>query len=100
MLTADLEAHAQWHVKRFHPGFAVDATGLEARLVLRAHVDPSVISVVVLDRPGLAAGSDGLEVFSPERQDYAAAGSGGHSCATVFVGALLERMSGGPVGPD
>lgn len=37
---------------------------IEEVVLLRPHVDPSVISVVILDRPGACPGCAGLEMLA------------------------------------
>ena len=79
-----LDLHSQWHVKRYRPEtvspHAVSLPGASAlsptsdekpqHVLLPVHTDPSLISVVLHDAPGVADGAAGL-------QTLAAGGAGG-----------------------
>ena len=70
--------HSQWHVKRYRPEarseHAVSVAGtsaataaagrVDARVLLPVHTDPSLISVIIHDAPGVSRGARGLEVLS------------------------------------
>ena len=91
--------HAQWHVKRYRPEF-VASNGV----LLPVHTDPSLISVVAHDAPGVEEGARGLEYLDA----YASGGGAtekkgawaevpyhGHGVLTVFTGSVLDRITGG-----
>ena len=84
------------------------STKEEQNLLLPSHTDPSLLSVVVLDQPGIQPGAMGLEVFAWD----AAASVGcdkkrvwrelpchGHGVAIVFVGSVFGAISGGQLIP-
>ncbi len=104
---------SQWHMKRY---VVDDQRNLSSKLnedqqnreeiLLPAHNDPSLISVIILDRIGSNMGGMGLEVFHP----YAPrtnAGDGewreiphhGHDVAVIFVGSVLSYLTKGNVFP-
>ena len=94
-----LDDHAQWHVKRYRPE-CVASNGV----LLPVHTDPSLISVVAHDAPGVEKGARGLEYLDA----YASGGGAtekkgawaevpyhGHGVLTVFTGSVLDRITGG-----
>ena len=96
-----LRSHSQWHLKRYVPEAAPpDAVTSDGKhVLLPVHTDPSLISLVIHDRPGAAAGALGLECLAPKT----AAGAGGweevsahgHAVVTVLAGSVLDRITGG-----
>ncbi|KAL7460838.1 hypothetical protein ACHAXS_001278 [Conticribra weissflogii] len=118
---------SQWHMKRYiidtergndeqdekfesennnpgsHSGNGVD-------IFLPVHTDPSLISVVILDRPGVNSNAMGLEVFSatqPKRNQDEPTGNftwrelpvHGHDVAIIFVGSVLSYLTKGQIFP-
>ena len=100
--------NSQWHVKRYRPEArskhaiaianptAAAAGVVDKSVLLAVHTDPSLISVVMHDAPGVQPGAVGLEFL-----DGGGAGSWtevphhGHAVATVFTGSVLDRVTGG-----
>ena len=89
-----LQDHAQWHLKRYVPGEASPhAVTADGKLVLLpVHSDPSLISIVLHDAPGAAAGALGLE--------YMRGGGGweevrahGHAVATTLTLTLTLTLT-------
>lgn len=93
----DLRRHSQWHVKRFVGDRASPRRRMQdGRVVLLPmHTDPSIISLVLHDCEGVRPGAMGLEVWRQEDQAWLEAPWCGHGVATLFVGSVLERISGG-----
>lgn len=90
--------HAQWHVKRYRPECvsenAVAADG--AKVLLPVHTDPSLVSVVWHDAPGVLPGARGLEYLAEGgRGAWAEVPHHGHGVLTVFTGSVLDRITGG-----
>jgi isopenicillin N synthase-like dioxygenase len=79
----------------------------EAEILLPVHTDPSLISVVILDRAGTNEGGMGLEVFHPDSSarnvDSGGGGSWreishhGHEVAVIFVGSVLSYLTKGRI---
>ncbi|CAK0846442.1 unnamed protein product [Prorocentrum cordatum] len=94
----DLRRHSQWHIKCF-VGAAADSSHRRMQdgrvVLLPMHTDPSIISLVVHDREGMHPGAMGLEVWRSEDRAWLEAPWCGHGVATLFVGSVLERISGG-----
>ncbi|KAL7428611.1 hypothetical protein ACHAXH_003659 [Discostella pseudostelligera] len=123
---------SQWHMKRYvvdvqqsnlTPGsseFAVEgdqpnnnppvqSQNKEEYIFLPAHTDPSLISVVILDRAGANNGGMGLEVFHPTRgtQPNGGCSSGewreisqhGHDVTVIFVGSAFSYLTKGQLFP-
>ena len=67
---------------------------LEPPTLLPSHTDPSLISVVLLDRPGHQPGSQGLEYCTANGQ-WKETSHSGHDSAIVLVGGALSYMTGG-----
>jgi|AntAceMinimDraft_1070359.scaffolds.fasta_scaffold63973_2 hypothetical protein len=86
--------HSQWHVKRYRPDArsehagAAGADGVDKRVLLAVHTDPSLISVVLHDAPGAGAGAVGLEYLSGGR---AGAGAGQWMEVPLHGGELTRR---------
>ena len=87
---------SQWHVKRYVPDAAppqaVTADGKQ--VLLPVHSDPSLISVIVHDAPGVRPGALGLECLAP-RGEWSEVSAHGHGVVTVLVGAVLDKVTGG-----
>ena len=104
-----IESNSQWHVKRYRPErasvHAVAVAGVskaskshaeDKTVLLPVHTDPSLVSIVLHDAVGTNDGAAGLEFLSR-------GGSGswvevphhGHEIATVFIGSVLDRITGG-----
>ena len=91
--------HAQWHVKRYRPEF-VASNGV----LLPVHTDPSLISVVAHDAPGVEeararAGVPGRlrlgRRCNRKKGAWAEVPYHGHGVLTVFTGSVLDRITGG-----
>jgi hypothetical protein len=104
-----IESNSQWHVKRYRPErasvHAIAVAGVskaskshteDKTVLLPVHTDPSLVSIVLHDAVGTNDGAAGLEFLSR-------GGSGswvevphhGHEIATVFIGSVLDRITGG-----
>ena len=98
-----LRRHAQWHVKRYRPearsehAVAEGPPGeTEKHVLLPVHTDPSLISVVFHDAPGVRPGAMGLEYLSRGGAGpWTEVPHHGHAVATVFTGSVLDRITGG-----
>ena len=88
--------NAQWHCKRYvAAGASPHAVTADAKRVLLAvHSDPSIISVVLHDRPGTNAGALGLECMR-RGGGWDEVGGHGHGVATVLCGSVLQKVTGG-----
>ena len=122
------DTSSQWHMKRYIVDLSLEgndanetvardshtdaSTKSDAEIFLPVHTDPSLISVVVLDRPGKNEGAMGLEAFSPNKlldalsNDNQSSGGTwkeisyhGHDVATVFVGSVLSYLTKGQIFP-
>jgi len=94
--------HSQWHIKRYVDTalLSPDKATKEPSAIcqdtlewLPTHTDPSLISIVVLNRPGKKEGSGGLQ-YSKNKQFVDVPWSG-HAIAIVFVGSVLQHLTGG-----
>ena len=101
--------NSQWHVKRYRPERA-DAHALalagvtkasksessDKTVLLPVHTDPSLVSIVLHDAPGVPDGAAGLEFLSKRgRGRWVEVPKHGHDVATVFVGSVLDRITRG-----
>jgi isopenicillin N synthase-like dioxygenase len=82
-----------------------------AEILLPVHTDPSLISVVILDRAGRNDGGMGLEVFHPANNSAPTTVDSGDSCrgswreishhghevAAIFVGSVLSYLTKGRI---
>ena len=108
---------SQWHVKRYVPKTNAEAEKNEADW-LPVHTDPSIISVVVHDSPGVNAGCLGLEYqvpatprkeaptdtsnstnkgsqgFVAHQKEYVEFPHHGHRVAIIMVGSVLSFQTG------
>ena len=116
---------SQWHVKRYvHSSFYENNdlqhkkqnkysnlnvnTELE-REILPMHTDPSLISIVIHDCPGIQPGGLGLQYLSPitdsnnsenskitkTKKTWKNVPAHGHNVATIFIGSVLSLLTGG-----
>jgi isopenicillin N synthase-like dioxygenase len=98
--------HSQWHIKRYVnissqmlKRSALEATATtidDSTILLPKHTDPSLISVVVLHRPGMGIqpGALGLKYFHNAQQIWHEVPFSGHYVAIVFVGSVLQHITG------
>ena len=93
----DLASSAQWHIKKYNLGGAGIAGIRGAGILLPTHTDPSLISVVLHDTPPTNSpnGLQFLDHSAPEQHTWRDVSSFGHGRATVFIGSLMERITGG-----
>ena len=47
---------SQWHLKQYNVNESIDATEMSQSVLLPTHTDPSLISVVIIDSPGVNKG--------------------------------------------
>lgn len=102
------KAVSQWHLKRYvHASCHSDDS--EAKIEgpplsttiddwLPAHTDPSLISVVIVDRPGKQTGSQGLEYSTrlpTGERVWREIPFTGHAVAVIFIGSVLGYITGG-----
>jgi isopenicillin N synthase-like dioxygenase len=98
--------HSQWHIKRYvnvssraHVGSVSEAIAMDSddsTILLPKHTDPSLISVVVLHRPGVGIqpGALGLKYYHNAQQIWREIPFSGHNVAIVFVGSVLQHITG------
>lgn len=112
---------SQWHMKRYiidtgrgnaeqdeQCGSKIDnpesLSGNGVDVLLPVHTDPSLISVVILDRPGVNSNAIGLEVFSCNKSEsdnctWQELPNHGHGVAIIFVGSVLSYLTKGQIFP-
>ena len=78
---------SQWHLKQYHVNEPIDAT----EVLLPTHTDPSLISVVIIDSPGVNKGGKGLEVY--KKGKWTEVSHHGHDIAIIFVGSVLSYLT-------
>ena len=83
--------NSQWHVKRY---VTTSSKACTVECLLPTHKDPSLISIVVLHRPGIQEGAAGLQ-YAGEDQIWMEVPWSGHPVAIVFTGSVLEHVTGG-----
>ena len=94
-------SNSQFHVKRYHPAAPGDGSGAAHAtpagevVKLFAHMDPSVLSVVIHDGGPVQEGGRGLQVRARESGEFLPLPRSGWGVATVFVGQILQRITGG-----
>lgn len=69
----------------------------DADIFLPSHTDPSLVSVVILDRAGSNAGGLGLQTQSNEDGTWREIRRHGHDVAVVFVGSVLSYLTKGRI---
>ncbi|KAL3793726.1 LOW QUALITY PROTEIN: hypothetical protein ACHAW5_008073 [Stephanodiscus triporus] len=102
--------------RRISPPVVKESGKEAAEMLLPVHTDPSLISVVILDRARANEGGMGLEVFHPEtgarNVDSGVGGGGsggggggswrvishhGHEVAVIFMGSVLSYLTKGRI---
>lgn len=78
---------SQWHIKRYDISESKSLGGE----ILPMHTDPSLISVVILDAPGVQMGGIGLEIYQSDRT-WKEISRHGHGIAIIFVGSVLSHL--------
>ena len=97
--------NSQWHIKRYvdvPSGVQAEPPELSLRTSINepviewlpAHTDPSLISIVFLNRPGIQEGSSGLQYLTSNKL-YVDVPFSGHEVAIIFVGSVLQHLTGG-----
>lgn len=99
---------SQWHIKRYvvkgNDNKPSEQDGTE--ILLPAHTDPSLISVVIIDQVGKNEGGMGLEVFHQRHCLQTSTLKGGswkeithhgHEVAVIFIGSVLSYLTKGRV---
>jgi isopenicillin N synthase-like dioxygenase len=98
--------NSQWHLKRYVADESFVRDDRSDRLndsstsshLLPTHTDPSLISVVIHDRPGKQKGAQGLE-YSHKllhgSREWKEVSHSGHAVAVVFVGSVMAYITGG-----
>lgn len=108
------QSYSQWHIKRYlrrrpsmDEGYkqSNDSTSIDddsaaaaksVYVLLPPHTDPSLISIVILDRPGVQAGALGLQYNSNLDGDgWKEIPFSGHAVAIVFIGSVLHYITNG-----
>ena len=74
----------QWHLKRYAG---------EGGTLLGVHTDPSLVSVVIIDREGIQEGAAGLEWYDPVGKCWCEVAHSGHGVAIILAGSILEKVS-------
>jgi isopenicillin N synthase-like dioxygenase len=109
---------SQWHIKRFvntyqkqqevqtcNGGYSTQSNDKvvvdeDDDILLPMHTDPSIISVVIHDRPGTNPGAMGLQYFaattenSNNKRMWVEVPSHGHAIATILCGSVLSHITG------
>jgi len=103
----NVEQNAQCEPKNDNPE---SQSGNGVDIFLPVHTDPSLISVVILDRPGVNSNAMGLEVFSSNKSEkiqekvfdnctWQELPNHGHGVAIIFVGSVLSYLTKGQIFP-
>jgi isopenicillin N synthase-like dioxygenase len=93
--------HHQWHLKNYvfdaspNCSALTPPPGYERDVVLPVHTDPSLVSVVILDRPGKQHGAQGLQYWDRHASQWREVEASGHGVAVVLVGSVLSRITRG-----
>lgn len=85
---------SQWHMKRYVIQSSLLDQGSND-ILLPVHTDPSLISVILLDRRDITTGGMGLQVFRPETSTWEEISHHGHAVAIIFVGSVLSHLAKG-----
>ncbi len=113
---------SQWHLKQYQVDELVETSNnapplsqeqRDQKVLLPMHTDPSLISVVIIDSPGVNEGGKGLEVFQTNNCAEASVSNDlkskkspgvwreiphhGHDVAIIFVGSVLSYLTKGQV---
>lgn len=80
---------SQWHMKRYNIQSDDDSLHDEYEM-LPMHTDPSLISVVILDKDGVESGGMGLQVL--ENSVWQEVEQHGHGVAIIFIGSVLSHL--------
>lgn len=113
---------SQWHVKRYvseHPTHKSEKSKTERiekesdKEILPMHTDPSLLSIVIHDVPGISSSGYGLQYLSHEasssvidstnnphqkkssKKTWKNIPAHGHGIATIFTGSVLSLVTGG-----
>jgi isopenicillin N synthase-like dioxygenase len=93
--------HSQWHIKEYAPRDDNTQSRIKDDLWLATHSDPSLVSVVLHDRPGIQNGGQGLQVASKEESTGATVWTQvpvtGHGAAVILVGSAMATLTGGKI---
>ena len=82
--------HCQWHLKEYKSVAGVEMTSNDTNnndCLLDSHTDPSLLSIVVHDRPGVQPDGYGLEYFTVGGQ-WREVDATGHGVAVVLLGSV------------
>lgn len=82
---------SQWHIKRYTKSLGDGVVPVDCLLPM--HTDPSLISIVTLDRSGIQQGAAGLQ-YARDRKWIEVPWSG-HDVAILFIGSVLQHATGG-----
>jgi len=92
---------SQWHMKRYHTTHN-KLTHEEKKegelLLLPVHTDPSLVSVVIHDEPGIQEGGWGLEYHERKphetaQREWKQIPQHGHRIATIMIGSAMGRIN-------
>jgi isopenicillin N synthase-like dioxygenase len=101
--------HSQWHVKEYTSVPATpsreekEKNDSQRLLLLPTHSDPSLVSVVIHDRPGIQDGGQGLQVATSNQGTTGATTvwtpvpHTGHGVAVLLVGSAMAALTGGKI---
>jgi isopenicillin N synthase-like dioxygenase len=90
----DTSLHSQWHMKRY-VGQSEDNG-----VLLPIHTDPSLLSVIIHDAPGIQQRCMGLQYQATTddgTREWRDVPHHGHFVATIMVGSVLSYITGGQV---
>ena len=89
---------SQWHIKRYHYS-SQDENSDHENLLLGLHTDPSLISVVIHDIPGIHNGCRGLRFKSSKKNieqstlhKWIEVPKHGHGICTILIGGAFARI--------
>jgi isopenicillin N synthase-like dioxygenase len=101
----DFRSYSQWHIKRFVAPSSTSLTQLSLEETpktiewLPTHTDPSLISIIIHDRPNLATPHDdsmGLQNYDSKQKAWKEVSShSGHNIAIVMAGSVLQEITCG-----
>ena len=85
---------SQWHLKKYVPPPPAATTGapVSTAVWLPSHTDPSLVSVVILDRPGCQTNAQGLCRWETTTKEWVPIPYSGHAVAIVLVGSVLAHI--------
>ena len=86
-------SNSQWHLKKYCTPSSENEK--DDTYLLGTHTDPSLLSVVIHDRPGIQADGYGLQYKQQQQQQqtWKDVSATGHGVAVILVGSVLAKLS-------